>query len=66
MISPAVTTSGSAHSPLQARLVNPPLTVLPRRAASFEPQRSPGAPKVLQSSRAPAQLSLFERPRGGR
>ena len=66
MISPAMLTPGLAHSPLQARLVNPPLTVVPRRAAPIEPQRTPGALKVLQSSRAPAQLSLFERPCGGR
>lgn len=66
MISPAMLTPGLAHPPLRARLVNPPLTVVARRPAPAEPQRTPGALKVLQSSRAPAQLSLFERPCGGR
>ena len=66
MISPAMPAPGLAHPPLRARPVNPPLTLVARRAAPPESQRTPGAPKVLQSSRAPAQLSLFERPCGGR
>ena len=66
MISPAMLTPGLAHPPLRARPVNPPLTVVARRTAPLEPQRASGAAKVLQSSRAPAQLSLFERPCGGR
>jgi hypothetical protein len=65
MISLAMPAPGLAQ-PARARLVNPPSTVLARRAAPPEPQRAAGTPTVLRSSRAPAQLSLFERPCGGR
>jgi hypothetical protein len=37
-----------------------------QRAAALEVKFSRGPAKVLQSTRAPAQLSLFERPYGGR
>ena len=37
-----------------------------QRAAALEVKFSRGPAKVLQSTRAPAQLSLFEPPYGGR
>ena len=42
-----------------------PLRIGPQRDSGPEPKLSRGPLRVLQSSRAPAQLSLFARPHGG-
>jgi hypothetical protein len=49
-----------------SRRVDRPVGPAPRRTEPVGPKRTPGALTVLQSSRAPAQLSLFARPYGGR
>lgn len=60
MSGPAVRAAPRAPSPALA------YCVASQRAAALEVKFSRGPAKVLQSTRAPAQLSLFDRPFSGR
>ena len=50
----------------QPRAPRMPTVPLAQRAAAQDVKFSRGPAQVLQSTRAPAQLSLFDRPYGGR
>jgi hypothetical protein len=59
--------SAAQHTPApRVSHVVLPTRVAAQRAAALEVKFSRGPAKVLQSTRAPAQLSLFERPYGAR
>jgi hypothetical protein len=47
-----------------ARRIAPLTSVLPQRALAARPLMRQQDSRVLQTSRTPAQLSLFERPNG--